>query len=689
MYRRAINTLEQIVPTFDASATRAQVVALRSLGDALRVAGDFDRAIESLQNSLSLATQLQLPQEIAATQLSLGNTAYAQSKAQIALDNPAEARVTTQQARDYYQQAMNGSGAIAIQLQAQLNDLQLLIDTEQDSAIQSLLLTLTPQLDRLPASHSAIFTRINFAHSLLKWQQQGQPIESKTIAQLLATAIEQAQSLQDLRAESFARGNLGTLYEQQQQWIESQQVTTKALQLAQQIQAADLEYLWQWQIGRIFNRQQQREGAIKAYQGSVDTLKFLRQDLTAINPDVQFSFRDSVEPLYRQFVSLLLQPGVEPSQTHLAQAQKAIEALQVAELDNFFRTACLNAEERQIDQIDRHAAVLYPIVLEDRLEVILNLPGNELRHYTAADVTRQTIEERAMQLSAFLKQSTSKDRFLPLAQQFYDWLIRPAEAELANSQIKTLVFVLDGVLRNIPMAVLHDGTQYLVEKPYSLAVTPGLQLLESQPLQHRNLNVLLGGLSKARPPNFSALPNVPEELSGIQSEVPRHQALLNERFTNAEIQKAISEVPFPVVHLATHGIFNANLEDTFLLTWDDQLNVNQLGELLQSTDLGRRPIELLVLSACETAEGNNRAALGLAGISVQSGARSTIATLWQVNDEAMSVFMKRLYHELTQPEITKAEALRQTQLSLLTDADNSQYSQPYYWSSVILVGNWQ
>jgi CHAT domain-containing protein len=165
---------------------------------------------------------------------------------------------------------------------------------------------------------------------------------------------------------------------------------------------------------------------------------------------------------------------------------------------------------------------------------------------------------------------------------------------------------------------------------------------------------------------------------------------LNENFTTVELQKAISENPFPVVHLATHGVFNANLEDTFLLTWDDRLSANQLGNLLQSTELGlRRPIELLVLSACETAEGNSRAALGLAGIAVQSGARSTIATLWQVNDEAMSIFMKSLYRELSQPNATKAKALQQAQLSLLKNSDDLDYAEPYYWSSVILVGNWQ
>ena len=145
-----------------------------------------------------------------------------------------------------------------------------------------------------------------------------------------------------------------------------------------------------------------------------------------------------------------------------------------------------------------------------------------------------------------------------------------------------------------------------------------------------------------------------------------------------------------MVHLATHGVFNSDREKTFILTWNGQLDIDQLRKLLQSTGLGRRrPIELLVLSACETAEGDDRAALGLAGVAVRAGARSTVATLWQVNDVAMSMLMQQFYQELVKPNVTKAEALRQAQRSILKDANNSDHAKPYYWSPVVLIGNWQ
>ena len=429
MYRRAITTLEQLADSFSSQPpTPAQVVALRSLGDALRVAGTFDQAIAVLNRSITLAQQLNLPQQIAATQLSLGN-AYTNK------DIP--------KALEFYQQAGN-SGIATLQIQAQLNRLKLLINAQQNAknspplpeitaqidAIPTLLPEITAQIDRLPPSRPAIYARINFAHGLAAWKSPSLENYDKTITQLLATAIQQAQTLQDVRAESFAQGNLGELYEQRRQWQAAQQVTKTALTLAKQIDAADMSYRWQWQLGRVLTQQQQRQGAIVAYTEAIDTLRSLRSDLTATNPDVQFSFRESVEPVYRQFVGLLLQPGVESSQPDLEQARQTIESLQLAELDNFFRAACLNAKERKLDEIDRKAAVLYPIVLEDRLEVILSLPGGKLSRHTAIDSSKEKVESSAIQLAAFLKQITANDRVLPLAQQFYDWLIRPAEAEL-------------------------------------------------------------------------------------------------------------------------------------------------------------------------------------------------------------------------------------------------------------------
>jgi CHAT domain-containing protein len=270
--------------------------------------------------------------------------------------------------------------------------------------------------------------------------------------------------------------------------------------------------------------------------------------------------------------------------------------------------------------------------------------------------------------------------------EVYTWLIRPAEKEIAASNTKTLVFVLDGALLNLPMAVLHDGKQFLVEK-YAIALTPGLQLLDAtKPLPRNKLTALKGGLSKSNQ-GFIDLPYVEKELDQIQTQAKvSGQQLLNENFTSAALKKAIDSVPFPIVHLATHGQFSSDADKTFILTWDSQLNVSELNNTLRSREEGGKgAIELLVLSACQTATGDKRAALGLAGVAVRAGARSTLATLWFVSDPATAQLMTQFYQELANTTITKAEALRRAQVSLLK-SDN--YKEPRYWAPYVMVGNW-
>jgi len=208
-------------------------------------------------------------------------------------------------------------------------------------------------------------------------------------------------------------------------------------------------------------------------------LRQLRSDLAFVNPNVQFSFRESVEPVYRQLVSLLLLDETESDQQkNLLKAQDAIKSLQLAELVNFFRSDCLSAAQVDISQVDRTAAVVYPILLEDRLEVILSLPNQPLRHY-ASSFTETQIDEIVTNLRVDLRDPSSLD-YLSNAHKLCDWLIRPATDGIAKSQIKTIVFVLDGSLRNIPMSVLHDGKQFVAEN-YSIALTPGLQLIDPKP----------------------------------------------------------------------------------------------------------------------------------------------------------------------------------------------------------------
>ncbi|MGG6264528.1 CHAT domain-containing protein [Leptolyngbya sp. AN03gr2] len=679
-YRRARTNLEQInarLQSLPDSVLKAD--GLRSLGITQFRVGDLKESQATLQSSLTLSQRLNSDQSY--TLLALGNVTRAlrtREKKESGKTNEAIA---------FYQQAATLAPDALTRSQAKLNQLSLLAETNPTLNQAPLIAEVRSLLKTLPLSRASIYAEVNLAESLTKLKNQDQ----QAIAQILANATKQARELKDPRAEAYALGQLGHLYETLRQWSDSRKVTEEALKIAQTIQANDIAVSWQWQLGRVLKQQGQIPDAIAAYNQAVDTLAILRSDLIAMNPEVQFSFREQVEPIYRELVQLLLQD--DPNQKTLQRAREVVEALQLAELNNFFREACLDVRPQQIDQVDQNAAVIYSILLPDRLAVILSLPGQPIRYYTPSIPSDSaTIEKAYDDLFATLNPFVASPNPLRANQQLYDFLIRPIAKDLAQSQVKTLVFVLDGVLRGIPIAALHDGQQYLIEQ-YSIALSPGLQLLpprwQRSTLTARvpsdQLQTLAGGVSEARQ-GFTALPGVVKEVEQISTLVPTN-VLLNQAFTRTQFEGKVETVPFPIVHLATHGQFSSEAENTFLLTWDGRINVKEFDQLLEGRNRqDRRPIELLILSACQTATGDKRAALGLAGVALRSGARSTIATLWSVQDNSTAILMSQLYEELRQPGTTLAEALRRAQLKLLRSQD---YQQPFYWSPFVLVGNWQ
>lgn len=681
LYRRAAALMTQVEQSLQSQPdARFKMTGLRNLGKVLRLVGNLAQSRAVLEQSLAIAEQLQDKTARSASDLSgilfsLGNTTRAQGEPDTALA--------------FYQQAAATAPSLTAKTQIQLVQFSLLVEADRAADAQRLLSPLQSRLAELPPGRLAAYARINLAQSLIKLRGRGAGGGASVAAQALATAVQQGRSLGDRRAESYALGTLGSLYESTQQWDAAKTLTQQALSLAQSIDAPDIAYQWEWQLGRVFCQGEQSckstgklEEATAAYGSAVKTLRSLRSDLAAINPEVQFSFRESVEPVYRQFVELLLQSDSQaPSQKNLKQAREIIEALQLAELDNFFREACTNARPVNIDQIDPQAAVIYPIILPNQFAVILALPNQPLRYHKTL-LPQADVEHMLTQLRQSLRPTAFVEDRLPVAQQVYNLLLRPMETELAASGVKTLVFVPDGLLRSVPIAALHDGQQYLIEK-YSVVLTPGLQLLQAQSLQRSRLQGLLAGLSQARE-GFAALPNVTVEIQQIAAEISA-QVLLDQSFTQRSLQSQLDSTTSPIVHLATHGQFSSKADDTFILTWDGRTNVKQLDQLLRAREGNLNPIELLVLSACQTATGDKRAALGMAGVAVRSGARSTLASLWSVSDRSTASLMIAFYRELGKPGITKAEALRRAQVELLHQDD---YNSPYYWAPFVLLGNW-
>jgi CHAT domain-containing protein/tetratricopeptide (TPR) repeat protein len=653
-----------------------KTAGLRSYGDILRLVGQIDRAKQLVEASLTIATKLDAPLEKVRTLLALGSIRQTNGDILSALEAYQQGLKICQQA------AMCVPTNLSLQINlAQLN---LILKTPSWRKARHLIPEIKAELIDLPINRTNLEYRLAFAADSIELKQK-ERLESswQEIEKLLVDIINKAQIIEDRRSQSYALGLQGKIYEHLEQWETATEKTQQALTLSQSLNAAEISYLWQWQLGRIARAQLDRTTAINYYSQAVASLHSLSQDLVAIDRNLQYSFRDSIEPVYRDLVELLLtsESGKSVSQHNLKLARNTLESLQLAELNNFFREACLDAKSIQIDRLDPTAAVIYPIILPNRLELILSLPGKPLRHYYRS-IERANLEA----IIANFRRSIvirSRRRFYAPAQKLYDLLIAPVIQDLADNQIKTLVFVPDGLLRNIPLSALHDGKQFLIEK-YNVALTPGLQLLAPVSLQNFNLKTIAVGLSKQRQ-GFTALEYVPKELQEIKNKVTS-KILLDRQFTTQALAKAIEFFDYPIVHIATHGQFSSSLEDTFLLTWDSRIDIEHLNRILQTrTPSQNNAIELLVLSACETATGDKWAALGLAGMAVRAGAKSTLATLWAVNDLATAQLMTEFYQELTVDRATKAQAIRQAQLKLL---HHPQYRHPFYWSSYVLLGNW-
>jgi CHAT domain-containing protein len=671
LYRRANVELTDITAFLkEQPDSDVKAIALMSLGNVFQTSGNLEQSRQQLEASLALSERL--GNESAATQtlFSLANTLRLLGD--------------TTSAQQRYEAVASRSPDAALRIKAQLNHLRLLLEAQQWPAAQQLLSRTYEQIQRLPASREAIYSRVNLAEILLSNPDAAhQPLTWLTadkVAALLQTGAQQAQTLQDDRAQSLALGELSRVYGHTRQWSDSQALAQRAITLAQDSHSQDIAYRWQRQLGKVYHQQGKDAEAIASYTDAVTTLKDVRRDLLATNSDVQYSFRETVEPIYRELVNLLLLPD-EVSQQSLSQARETIEGLQLAELENYFKSACIDSASEYIDKLDSSAAVLYPIILSDRIEVIVSMPNSPLRHYRtwqSEDDTNQTIVD----LFQHFNPALSSTKRLRLSKQIYDWLISPIETDLGAKNIETLVFVLDGQFRSIPMAALYDGEQYLLEK-YSVALTPGLKLLGPHFQSPKPLQALMLGLSEARD-GFSALPGVKTEIEQISARV-NTEVLFDQDFTKSKLATEIDKFPFPVLHVATHGQFSSQLDETFLLAWDQRLTLSDLDDLLNSRRQQSEPIELMVLSACQTAEGDDRATLGLAGMAIRSGARSTLATLWAVNDESTAALMTEFYQELSNAELSKAQALRKAQIKIL---QNPQFSHPFYWSPFVLIGNW-
>jgi CHAT domain-containing protein/Tfp pilus assembly protein PilF len=679
-YTDALKNLEAALALAEKSGNRTQIAfALGTIGDVYIATGPEETALKYLNEGLRIAKEVN-NQELSAIILNnLGNLLTAQKKYSEAVAAYTESASLAKSHNN-----------LLLVTRALINAATASIQNKQYKEAKALLDRALVDIRTLEASHDKAYGLINI--SLAYDDLRSKLPDSKDSLLLLAHEIFSeagtlADAMKDRRTSSYAWGFLGKLYEDERRYQEALQLTRRATFAAQQINAPESLYRWEWQTGRLLKKIGTIDDAIGAYRRAVRTLQSIRPELSASYGTGQTSFREAMGPVYFELVDLLLQRASslqDPNQVgpYLIEAREAIELFKAAELRDYFRDDCVDTALSKITQLDvlaKSAVVIYPILLPDRTELLVSLPTGLKR--VLVPVGAETLTQEVRQLRRRLEKRTTRE-YLPHAQKLYDWLIRPLETDLASFPIDTLVFVPDGALRTIPMAALHDGKQFLVAK-YAIGITPSLNLTDPRPIKRDDMKVLAVGVTEAVQ-GFPPLPNVSAELQALHT-LLKSETLVDKEFLAANLEQKLKDEQFTIVHVASHGEFGNEVDKTFLLTFDDKLSLDRLNQMVGVFRFRDDPLELLTLSACDTAAGDDRAALGLAGMAIKAGARSALATLWNINDEASVDLVVDFYRELKDPSVSRAVALKRAQIKML---ENPRYEHPGFWSPFLLINNW-
>lgn len=683
-YADSIATLQESLDLAEAKGTPEDVAAaMGSLANSYLAVGEVDRAADLFGRAIGLAKQAKEAALAAQLLNNLGNLQASRADAEEALTSYRESA----------RQAGN-AGSSLVAAQAQANAARAALALGRIDEATELLQQADLAAAALPPSHAAAALRIHLARSYEALATASTAHATTAVLRAhaaLTAAMRQAGTLGDERLRSLALGNLGALYAREDRIEEALYLTRRAARAAEAADAFDLLPRWFWLEGKLLWADGRAEAAVAAYRRAVELLEQARQEtLARYGGDVDF--RRALAPVYLDLVDVLLQGAdrlTDPAraQALLREARATMEQLKGAELRDYFRNECvaeLEAKQRPLETVSARTAVVYPILLPDRIELLVGTREAGLsRHAVSVDADR--VRQTVLRFGQDLRLRTTR-AYRRSAQTLYDWLVRPYAAKLAEAGIDTLVIVPDGVLRTIPLAALHDGKHFLIER-YAVAVTPSLSLVDPKPLDLRRSRLLLAGLSEPREVAgiaFGELEFVPAELAEVRARYGG-ELLLNDDFQTRRIEQALDETPPSIVHLATHAVFTGDAASSFVVTADGAISIDELGEAVGRSRFAREPLELLLLSACETAAGDERAALGLAGVAVRAGARSAVGSLWSVSDQASYRLVVEFYRQLEDRSVSKAEALARAQRRLLAQRE---FEHPVYWASFLLISNW-
>ncbi|WP_190398017.1 tetratricopeptide repeat protein [Pseudanabaena sp. FACHB-1998] len=746
-YSQSINAYtEALAIARQTQDVESQKNLLNDLGTAQVIVGDYKKAIASYQSSLALAKKLGDSNGLGNSLIGIGNGYNSLAQYQKAIDFYQQALVLKRQDGDLQSEAKllgnlantydylgNLPKAIEFNLQSielfkkigdreglgkSLNNLgsayssignyPKAIETHQQS------LAISKQLSYLGGEATSL-NNLGIIYS-----NSGQLPKAIEFYQQ-ALAINRTTG--DRNGEGLVLGNLGNAYSKLQQYDQAYNFFQQTLSIFKQNGDREKESLSFSQLGSTLSRLNQPELAILFYKQSINVRESIRKDIRGLSKEDQTTYLETIANSYKNLADLLLKQG------RIMEALQVLDLLKVQELEDYLKNikgsdrtaqgirvlaaekalipqlskisfenskdlnsqlasqiqqlpkAELNQVPEYLRQIPQSTVLLYPLILGDRLEIILFSP-NALPISRAVNLSQAKLESLVTNFKGDLIDAGSED-YQENAISLYNLLIKPIESELTQTKATTILYAPDGILRYVPLAALYDGKQWLIEK-YRISNLIAYSLSDFSPKPKIQPSILAGAFGgKAGEKKFGqqGLPATIKEVQAIANAFQNSTTLLESDFSRQITESKFKN--YNILHFATHAEFNIGTPDNSFIIFGngDKIRLNEI------TDWQIPNIELIVLSACQTGVGKLGSGVEILGFGYQvqkAGAKSAIASLWSVDDEATQSLMTAFYKELRQGDINTSAALQKAQVSLIKSAN---FKHPKYWSAFFAIGN--
>ncbi len=535
--------------------------------------------------------------------------------------------------------------------------------------------------------------------------------------------LEIAREIKDRQGEGQSLGNLGNAYRNLGKYDKAIDYQLQSLRILREVKDLSGEGTTLSNLGSILSKVTQPELAILFYKQSVNVRESIRKDIRKLDKDIQQSYLETVSRSYKHLADLLIK------QDRIMEALQVLDLLKVQELEDYLKNikgsdrsaqgvkilepekaisnkllavsldnreelnnelanqiqqlpkAEINKVPDYLKQIPQGTVLLYPLILGDRLEIILFSP-NSLPISRSVKISKTKLESLISEYRAGLLDAGSED-VKDASKDLYDVLIKPIESELITAKAETILYAPDGILRYVPLAALYDGKQWLAEK-YKVSNLIAYSLSDFSPKPKTQPNILagaFGGSTGTKKFGQSALPATLTEVQAIAKSFPNSVTLTEDGFSRQAIESKFKD--HNILHLATHAEFNTGIPDNSFIIFGNGDKI-RLGEI---ADWQIPNIDLIILSACQTGVGKLGDGVEILGFGYQvqkAGAKNAIASLWSVNDEGTQALMEAFYRELKKGDITSTEALHRAQVALIK---SPKYNHPNYWSAFFAIGN--